>query len=114
VGTIPKSHLSAVGEGVYLFERPEGQSLSTLVARDLEKGTLRWSYQAESSEATAPVVVHGKILFRDRSGAVVAVRRSDGTLAWKAALSLPEATDVAWSTSMAAALGSATLLAVVG
>lgn len=114
VDTVPKSHLSTEGESVYLFERPDPASPPTLVARDVQNGKLRWTFQAEPAESTAPLAVHGLILFRERGGAVVAVRRSDGTLAWRAQLAMPETTEVAWSTSLAAAAGSSTLLAVDG
>ncbi|MBE7483744.1 MAG: PQQ-binding-like beta-propeller repeat protein [Polyangiaceae bacterium] len=112
--TIPKSHLSVAGESAYLFERPDGEPMPTLVARDVEHGKRRWTFQAESSEATAPLAAGSRILFRERGGGVVAVRRGEGTLAWRAQLSLPEASDVAWATSQAAALGSGTLVAVDG
>lgn len=114
VGTIPKSHPSAVGESLYLFERPEGQALPTLMARDVGSGKLRWTFQAEPGETTAPIVAQGKVIFRDKGGSVVAVRRGEGTLDWKAQLSPPSATDIAWSTSLAAASGSSTMVAVDG
>jgi len=114
VGTVPKSHLSAVGESAYLFERPDGAVESTLVARALDSGKLRWTFKAEPADNTAPLAVQGKVLFRERGGAVVAVWRGEGTLAWRTALSPAEPTDVAWSTTLAAASGSSTLVAIDG
>ncbi len=114
VSTLPRSHPSVADETAYLFERAEGEALPTLGARDLATGKLRWTFQAEPADSAAPLVAQGLVLFRERGGAVVAVRRGEGTLAWRAQLSLPETTDVAWSTSLAAASGSSTLLAVDG
>jgi len=114
VETVPKSHVAVAGETLYGFERRPGASTDELVARSTETGKLRWATHAASPESTAPVVTHGLVVYRDEGGAVVAVRRTDGTEAWRTALSPPLDTDVGWSTSLAAAAGSGTLVAVDG
>lgn len=112
--TLPKSHVTFVGETLYLFERLEGAEVETLVARGANDGKVRWTFNAESLNPTAPVAVQGKVIFREKGGAVVAVRRGEGTLAWRTPLAPPEAGEVGWATSLAAASGSSTLLAVDG
>lgn len=114
VGTLPRSHVAIAGQTLYGFERPEGTLQSLLVARNALTGAVRWSVHAEPAESTAPVVTHGLVLFRERGGALVAVRRTDGTEAWRTALAVPAQTDVGWSTSLAAAAGSGTIVAVDG
>ena len=114
VETVPKSHIAVDGQTVYLFERPEGEALPTLVARDVATGAKRWSFRADPGELTGPIVMQGKVMFRDKGGALVAVRRNEGTEIWHAGLASPDAGDVSWSTSMAGARGSSTVVAVDG
>ena len=114
VATLPKSHVAIEGQTLYAFERHEGGSGDLLVARDSSSGAIRWSINAASPESSAPLVSQGLVLYRERGGDLVAVRRTDGTEAWRSALSPPAQSDVAWATSLAAAEGSGTIVAVDG
>jgi outer membrane protein assembly factor BamB len=114
VETLPSSHASVAGESVYLFEHPESNARPNLVCRDIDDGKVRWKIDAASPERAPPVVALGLALFRAEGGAVVAVHRGDGTEAWRTALHPPESDDVGWSTSLAGATGSGTLLAIDG
>jgi outer membrane protein assembly factor BamB len=113
VDTAPASHPSVAGESLYLFEHPEGAP-QTLVSRNVETGAVRWKIDGVSPEKTPPVILAGKVLFRAEGGALVAVRRSDGTEAWRAGLSAPESSEIGWATSVAGAQGSGTLVAIDG
>lgn len=110
--TVPKSQLAAKGESLYLFERPEGSYAEVLTSRNVDTGVVRWSIAATTHDKTPPVLAHSLVIFREPSGVVVAVRRSDGTEAWRSALSAPETADVSWATSLAAAEGTDTLVAI--
>jgi outer membrane protein assembly factor BamB len=114
VATVPKSQLAVAGASIYQFERPPGSSVDMLVCRNMDGGGMRWSIAAGSMEKTPPILARGWVIFRARTGVVVAVRRSDGTEAWRAELSPPETTDVAWATSLAVAEGSESLIAIDG
>jgi hypothetical protein len=121
--TTPASTISVGGGRVYLVEGDNGAT--KLVARNQSDGAVAWSADVSGASAQAPVLALGKVITASASG-VVAFDAASGQSAWTAnvqgaAVALGTLTfsggcagnvpqSIHPQTSMAAALGSSTIV----
>ncbi|MGE0703179.1 MAG: PQQ-binding-like beta-propeller repeat protein [Vicinamibacterales bacterium] len=77
-------------EGAHAYIPLDGERLE---AFDLTRGARRWV--AEVSPVTRPAVGES-LVFVETSGELLALKRSDGSIAWRLALSDPLAAPIAW------------------
>ena len=55
---------------------------STLEARDVSSGTLKWSFTGDGSLSSPPIVVNGMVYIGSTTGKLYAVSESNGTNVW--------------------------------
>jgi outer membrane protein assembly factor BamB len=110
--TSPQSSPSIADGRVYTVERWAGEKVDRLVARDLATGTLAWATELANARGPAPVLA-GKFVIVHASDAVVAFEATTGERVWTAGLPRT-APPVQSSTTLAAAMGSRTLVVVSG
>lgn len=110
--TSPQSSPSIAGGRVYTVERLPGEKTDRLVARDLATGTLAWATEMANARGPAPVLA-GQLVVVHATDAVVAFDAKSGDRVWTAGLPRT-APPVQSSTTLAAAMGSRTLVVVSG
>lgn len=109
--TEPRTQISAGNGAVYLVEK--GDTTSELRARAQETGSVLWSVPLRVRRRAAPVLADGKVIVVTASGELVAVDASTGKRAWTQKLGkkpVPPRRPPRWSTTIAAAAGSQTLV----
>jgi outer membrane protein assembly factor BamB len=110
--TVPASAPSAAGGRVYLVEQSPKPGHVELVARSQKDGSVLWAVPLNQARASAPVIAGGLIIVQDDAG-VTAFNAEIGTQLWRVLIaSKPSASRNA--TSLAAAMGSDTLLVTGG
>ena len=57
-------------------------NISTLEARDINSGTLKWSFTGDGTLSSAPIVVNGVVYVGSTSGKLYAVNANSGTNVW--------------------------------
>jgi len=57
-------------------------NISTLEARDISSGTLKWSFTGDGTLSSAPIVVNGVVYVASTSGKLYAVSEDSGTNLW--------------------------------
>lgn len=112
VDTTPESAPSLADGRVFGVERWAGAKVDRLVARSLATGDVAWSRELARARGQAPVVA-GALVVVHAEKAVLAFDRATGEPAWSApiARTTPGTQGV---TTLAAALGSGTLVACAG
>ena len=110
--TSPQSSPSIADGRVYTMERLPGEKTDRLVARDLATGTVAWATELANARGPAPVLA-GKFVIAHASDGVVAFAAATGERVWTAGLPRTEP-PVQSSTTLAAAMGSRTLVVVSG
>ncbi|HEX8790388.1 MAG TPA: PQQ-binding-like beta-propeller repeat protein [Polyangiaceae bacterium] len=110
--TSPQSSPSIADGRVYTVERLPGEKTDRLVARDLATGTLAWATELANARGPAPVIADHLVLVHASDG-VVAFDAKSGDRVWTAGLPRT-APPVQSSTTLAAAMGSRTLVVVSG
>ncbi len=106
--TAPASAPSAADGRVYLVEQSPHAGSFALVARSQKNGAVLWSAPVNRTRTFAPVIAGSAIIVQDDAG-ITAFNADAGTHAWSTPLaSKPSASRNA--TSLAAAMGSETLL----
>lgn len=108
----PQSAPSIAYGRVYTMERWAGEKTDRLVARDLATGTLVWATELASARGPAPVLADRFVVVH-AADAVVAFDATSGDRVWTAGLPRT-APPVQSSTTLAAAMGSRTLVVVSG
>jgi outer membrane protein assembly factor BamB len=108
----PQSSPSIAGGRVYAVERWPGEKTDRLVARDLATGALAWATELADARGPAPVLA-GHLVVMHAADAVVAFDATTGDRVWTAGLPRT-APPVQSSTTLAAAMGSRTLVVVTG
>jgi outer membrane protein assembly factor BamB len=108
----PQSSPSIADGRVYTVERWTGEKTDRLVARDLATGSLVWATELANARGPAPVIA-GRFVIMHASDAVVAFDAKTGDRSWTAGLPRT-APPVQSSTTLAAAMGSRTLVVVSG
>ena len=112
--TSPESAPSIAGGRVFAIERMIGEKKDRLVARSLDDGSVAWSREATGARGPAPVQAGALVIVHGDAG-VLAFDRASGEPAWSAPLPRtgPAAPSQA-ATSLAAAVGSSSLVVVTG
>ncbi len=112
VVTSPLSSPSLARGSVFAIERWPGEHTDRLVSRRLTDGTLAWARPVASARGPAPVLA-GPLAIVHTSDAVVAFDQTSGEPVWSAPLprTAPETQS---ATTLAAALGSGTLVVLSG
>jgi outer membrane protein assembly factor BamB len=112
VDTTPESAPSIADGRILMIERWAGVKVDRLVARSLETGDVAWSRELARARGQAPVVAGALAIVHDEQE-VVAFDRATGEPAWSAriARTTPGTQGV---TTLAAALGSGTLVVCAG
>lgn len=108
----PESSPSIADGRVYAIERWPGEKTDRLVARDLATGTLAWATEIANARGPAPVLA-GHLVVVHATDGVVALDATTGERVWTAGLPRG-APPVQSSTTLAAAMGSRTLVVVSG
>jgi outer membrane protein assembly factor BamB len=111
-GTWPESAPSIAGGRVFAVERWHGEKADRLVARSLDDGAVAWSQAIAWARGPSPVIA-GKLVIIHGAEGVRAHDRETGALVW----SNPAPRKAAYAeaaTTMAAALGSRTLVVASG
>jgi outer membrane protein assembly factor BamB len=108
----PQSAPSITDGRVYGVERWKGETRDRLVARRLEDGEVVWSREQAGARGPAPVLAAGLVVVHAHDG-VFAFDRVTGAPAWSAPLPRT-AEPVQAATTIAAATGSGTLVALSG
>jgi len=62
---------------------------STLEAKDISSGTLKWSFTGDGTLRSAPIVVNGTVYIGSASGKLYAVDESTGTNVWTGTVGAP-------------------------
>jgi PQQ-like domain len=57
-------------------------NISTLEAREISSGTLKWSFTGDGSLSSPPIVVNGTVYIGSTSGKLYALNESTGTNVW--------------------------------
>jgi outer membrane protein assembly factor BamB len=110
--TMPVSAPSTSAGLVYTVERMPAAAADALVAREEATGAPVWTADVDAARGPSPVVAAGLVVVHE-GPAVVAFDAKTGARAWTAGVPrTPSATGSA--TSLAAALGSGTLIATSG
>lgn len=110
--TSPQSSPSIADGRVYTVERLTGEKTDRLVARDLATGTLAWATELANARGPAPVLADRFVVVH-AADAVVAFDAKTGDRVWTAGLPRT-ALPVQSATTLAAAMGSRTLVVVSG
>ncbi|HEY8039150.1 MAG TPA: PQQ-binding-like beta-propeller repeat protein [Polyangiaceae bacterium] len=106
----PQSSPSIDDGRVFAVEHWRGEPADRLVARSLDAGVLLWARELPDARGPAPVLADGLVIEHTRD-AVVAFDAESGAEVWTTAL--PRTLDAVQSaTTLAAALGSGTLVVV--
>jgi outer membrane protein assembly factor BamB len=108
VAVSPMSSPSIAGGRVFAIERWPGERTDRLAARSLADGKLLWARELAGARGPAPVLAAGLVVVH-RQDAVSAFDAATGAPAWEAPVSRT-ADPVQSATTVAAALGSGTLL----
>jgi outer membrane protein assembly factor BamB len=116
VATVPQSAPSAGDGQIFVIERWGGgageRARDRLVARAQTDGAVAWSREVEGARGPAPLLAGALVVVHARSG-VYAFDRATGTPAWSVPLVRGAPPD-SWSTTIAAAMGSQTLVVLTG
>jgi PQQ-like domain len=64
-------------------------NVSTLEARDISSGTLKWSFTGDGTLSSAPIVVNGTVYIGSTSGKLYALNESTGTNVWTGTVGAP-------------------------
>lgn len=64
-------------------------NISTLEARDISSGALKWSFTGDGSLSSAPIVVNGVVYIGSTSGKLYAVDQTTGTNIWSGSVGAP-------------------------
>jgi outer membrane protein assembly factor BamB len=112
VVTSPLSSPSLAGGRVFVVERWPGEKIDRLVSRQLADGTLVWARPLAGARGPAPVLA-GHLAVVHASEGVVAFEQATGEPVWTAPLQRTAA-ETQSATTLAAAMGSGTLVAVSG
>jgi outer membrane protein assembly factor BamB len=108
----PESSPSLADGHVFAVEHWAGEKVDRLVARALDDGALVWAQPMANARGPAPVLA-GHLVVVHADDGVAAYDRSTGAHVWSAPL--PRTTPaIQSSTTLAAAMGSATLVVVAG
>lgn len=103
----------SIGAGlVFVVERWPGERTDRLVARHLTDGTLAWARPLAGARGPAPVLA-GRLAVVHTSEAVLAFEQASGEPVWSAPL-LRTAPETQSATTLAAAMGSTTLVVLSG
>ena len=108
----PESSPSIADGRVFGIEHWRGEPVDRLVARTLSDGVLVWSHELPGARGPAPLLAAGLVVAHTGDG-VLAFERTSGASVWSAPLPRT-AQAVQSATTMAAAIGSATLVVVSG
>lgn len=111
-GVWPESSPSISSGVVFTVERWHSEKSDRLTARSLSDGSVKWSVVIGWSRGPAPVVAGDLVILHDKTG-VHAYRRDDGVLAWSHPTPR-EAKPEEQATTIAAAMGSSTLVVTSG
>ena len=112
VATLPESAPSAGQGSVFAIESVPDEKTDKLVARSQRDGGVAWSREVSGARGPAPVLA-GKLVIVHGDEGVVAVDAVSGELAWKSSIPRTRST-IGHATSLAAALGSKTLVVTAG
>ena len=89
------------GTGIPVAEIPAGPApafhgstgfflnVSTLEARDISTGTLKWSFTGDGTLSSAPIVVNGIVYIGSTSGKLYALNEDTGTNIWTGTVGAP-------------------------
>lgn len=113
--TKPRTQLAAGDGRIYLAE--EGSEGTLLRARSQKTGEVQWSTPVKLRRRAAPVLAGGNVHVVTGDGKLIAVNAASGKLSWSVELAKPPVKPVRpprWSTTLAAAAGSQTLLVTEG
>jgi outer membrane protein assembly factor BamB len=89
------------------------KSGSTLEARDVVSGTLKWSFTGDGTLSSAPIVVNGFVYIGSTSGKLYAVSESSGAAIWTGNVGAPVIAPDEQSSSAPAGLAAGEGLIVV-
>lgn len=109
----PDSAISAQHGRIYLVEM-DAQSKRALFSRKGSDGTALWSVPVDDTDHQAPVIAEDKVVTFGPESGIVARAAKTGKSLWKVGLIVPGKDRPAYSTALAAALGSRTLVAASG
>lgn len=109
----PDSAVSAAHDRIYLVEM-DALSKRSFVARDGKDGAVLWSRSVDDTDHQAPVVAGDRVLGYGPKSGIVARDAKSGKTLWTAGLLVPGKDRPGYSTALAAALGSRTLVAASG
>lgn len=112
VATSPQSSPSLADGRVFTLERWKGEHTDRLVARLLSDGTLVWARELAEARGPAPVLA-GRLVIVHARGGVYALDQASGQPVWSTALPRT-AQPVQLATTLAAAMGSRTLVVLSG
>ena len=79
---IPVAEFSAVAAPAFHGSTGFYLTASTLEARDINSGTLKWSFAGDGSLSSAPIVVNGFVYIGSISGKLYAVDENTGANVW--------------------------------
>ena len=108
VAVSPMSSPSIAAGRVYAIERWAGERVDRIAARSLADGELLWAREMTGARGPAPVLAAGLVVVHGKDG-VSAFDATTGVPAWQAPVART-ADPVQSATTVAAALGSGTLL----
>jgi outer membrane protein assembly factor BamB len=111
VAVVPGSAPSASGDRVFLVETEKGGA-DVLAARSTKDGSRIWATPVAGARGPAPVVARGLVVIHAADG-VEARDAATGDLEWRAPI-VRTMSEVRHATSLAAALGSASLVVTAG
>ena len=113
----PKSAPSTAAGKLFHAEGTKAGAATALVARRATDGAVAWTVPVDGTDGAAPVVADGLVVTLDAAGTVTARDIESGKAVWSSqGKPLPTARPdgALWVTSIAAAVGSGTLVAVDG
>ena len=112
IDVAPQSAPSIAAGRVFDLERWKGEHVDRLVARSLTDGAVVWSRPQPEARGPAPLLAFGLVVVHAHDG-VVALDQATGNPAWSAPV--PRTAEaVQAATTLAAATGSGTLVALSG
>lgn len=109
----PDSAVSAKRRRLFLVEI-DWRSKRTLFARKQSNGSALWSVPVDDTDHQAPVIAGDRVITYGPKSGIVARDVKTGKTLWKAGLIVPGNDRPGYSTALAAALGSHTLVAASG
>ena len=112
VTTMPESAPSAAGGRVFGIESIKSEHVDKLVARAANDGSMVWSREVSGARGPSPALAADLVIVHGDDG-VLAFDAATGAPAWTAPISRAHAL-TGHATTLAAALGSATLVVTAG